>query len=135
MGKALNYDYIEHPIIRPHSMDFRLYQKQIMEVASEANTLVILPTALGKTIISILVAADVLYNYRDLRVLIMAPTRPLVMQHRESFMRVLRLKEKDFCVLTGTTPPAHRKTRWREARLFFSTPQVVRNDLKSGRQL
>ncbi len=133
MEKAQTLEYLEHPIIRPRSVEFRLYQKQIADVASDANTIVILPTALGKTIISILVAANVLYSYRDAKVLVMAPTRPLVMQHRESFTRLLRIGAKDVHILTGTTPPAQRETRWREARLFFSTPQVVDNDLKSGR--
>jgi ERCC4-related helicase len=33
-------------------VEFRLYQKRIAETASERNTLVILPTALGKAVIS-----------------------------------------------------------------------------------
>ena len=38
------------------------------------NTLVVLPTALGKTVISALVCIEYLYNYRRGRVLVMAPT-------------------------------------------------------------
>ncbi|MFQ6076962.1 MAG: helicase-related protein [Candidatus Bathyarchaeia archaeon] len=121
-------------MIWPDSLEFRLYQKRIADVASERNTLVILPTALGKTVISAIVAAEKLYNYRDARVLVMAPTRPLVMQHRESFMRLLKLRESDTVLLTGKTPPHLRRAIWEgEARVFFATPQVVRNDLLEHR--
>lgn len=55
--------------------------------AYEENTMVILPTALGKTVISALVAAEILYNYRKSRILVMAPTRPLVAQHARARAR------------------------------------------------
>jgi Fanconi anemia group M protein len=126
--------HIQHPLIWPGKVEFRLYQKSIAETASERNTLVILPTALGKTVISALVAANILYNYRDAKILVMAPTRPLATQHRETFLKILKLREKDTVVLTGHTPAEHRTAFWRsEARIFFSTPQVVRNDLLEGR--
>jgi Fanconi anemia group M protein len=127
--------YVEHPLVWPNTVEFRLYQKRIAEVAFEKNTLVVLPTALGKTVISALVAAELLYNYRDSKILVMAPTRPLIMQHRNSFMKLLKLREKDVCLLTGKTPPQYRSSIWAgEARVMFSTPQVVRNDLL-GRRL
>ena len=126
--------HVEHPLIWPGKVEFRLYQKRIADVASERNTLVILPTALGKTVISALVAANILYNYRDAKILVMAPTRPLVVQHRETFLKILKLREKDTAVLTGRTPADRRTAFWQgEARIFFSTPQVVRNDLLEGR--
>jgi len=126
--------YLEHPLIWPETVEFRLYQKSIADVASERNTLVILPTALGKTVISAIVAANILYNYRESKVLVMAPTRPLITQHRRTFMRIIKLREKDTVLLTGRTPPSYRRAIWEgEARVFFSTPQVVRNDLLEGR--
>ena len=126
--------HVEHPLIWPGKVEFRLYQKRIADIASERNTLVILPTALGKTVISAIVAANLLYNYRDAKILVMAPTRPLVMQHRETFLKILKLREKDTVVLTGHTPADHRTAFWQgEARIYFSTPQVVRNDLLEGR--
>jgi len=126
--------HFEHPLIWPKTVEFRLYQKRIAETATQKNTLVILPTALGKTVISAMVAADILYNYRDAKVLVMAPTRPLVVQHRETFLKTLKLREGDTVVLTGRTPADRRSFFWKgEARIFFSTPQVVRNDLLDGR--
>ena len=133
-AETVKPEYIDHPLVWPNTVEFRLYQKHIADAASERNTLVILPTALGKTIISALTAANILYNYRDMKVLVMAPTRPLVMQHRETFLRVLKLRERDTAVLTGRIPAASRRIFWEgDARVFFSTPQVVRNDLLEGR--
>ena len=134
MLEGLGTKHLEHPLIWPETVEYRLYQKRIADTASQNNTLVILPTALGKTVISAIVAAEILYNYRDIKVLVMAPTRPLIMQHRNSFLRLLKLREKDTVLLTGNTPPNHRKFIWdSEARVYFSTPQVVRNDLLEHR--
>jgi ERCC4-related helicase len=134
MVEPSSHEYLKHPLIWPKAVESRVYQKKIADVASEKNTLVILPTALGKTIISAIVAADTLYNYRHTKVLVMAPTRPLVMQHRDTFMKTLKLREKDTVLLTGKTPPNLRKIIWEgEGRVVFSTPQVVRNDITAGR--
>jgi Fanconi anemia group M protein len=134
MLEGYGQGYLENPLIWPGTVEFRLYQKHIADVAFERNTLVILPTALGKTVISAIVAANIIYNYRDAKILVMAPTRPLVAQHRNSFLRMLKLREKDTVLLTGQTPPDHRRLIWEgEARIVFSTPQVVRNDLLEHR--
>jgi Fanconi anemia group M protein len=115
-------------------MELRLYQRRIANEASKRNTLVVLPTALGKTVIAALVAADILYQYRDAKVLVMAPTRPLVVQHRASLLRFLKLRANDAVLVTGKTPPSHRRALWTSpARLFLATPQVVRNDLVARR--
>jgi Fanconi anemia group M protein len=64
----------------------------------------------------------------------MAPTRPLVNQHRNSYIELMKLGEKDTVILTGKTPPELRHTLWlSKTKVFFSTPQVVRNDLKKNR--
>jgi len=122
--------HASHPLIYPDAVEDRLYQRRIAEAARDRNTLVVLPTALGKTVISALVAAYILHNYRDSRVLVMAPTRPLVMQHKESFRRFIRLPEEDFTLLTGKTSADYRMGVWNgSARVVFATPEVVRNDI------
>ena len=127
--------FVSHPLIYPDTVEEREYQRTIAEAAkSGSNTLVVLPTALGKTVISALVAVDILYNYRDKRVLVMAPTRPLCMQHFETFRGVIRLPEDDFVLLTGKTEAAFREAVWNgRSRMVFATPQVVRNDLLAKR--
>ncbi|MFN3621472.1 MAG: helicase-related protein, partial [Nitrososphaerales archaeon] len=126
--------YVSHPLIYPYVVEERLYQRRIAQAASDMNTLAVLPTALGKTVISALVAADILYNYSGKRVLVMAPTRPLVMQHRNSFQRIIRLPAEEFTMLTGKTGAEYRSAIWNgPSRIIFATPQVVRNDiLKNG---
>ena len=122
--------FVEHPLVYPNLVEDREYQRRIVCEARDKNTLVVLPTALGKTVIAALVAADVLYNFRDGRVLVMAPTRPLVVQHKRTFQSVIKLPEEDFSLLTGRVPSYVREGVWRGgSRLVFATPQVVRNDL------
>lgn len=127
--------YVRHPVIWDNTIEYRLYQKNIADSAARSNTLVILPTALGKTVISILVCAEALYKHRNKRVLVMAPTRPLVAQHLRLFSSVLKILEEQVVSVTGKTPPETRRAVWDKAdvRLIFATPEVVKNDLNEGR--
>jgi ERCC4-related helicase len=128
-------NYVEHPLLCNKLIEFRLYQNKIAEASRQKNTMVILPTALGKTIIALLVSADILHDYRDKRILIMAPTRPLVSQHMSSFISRLKILEEHMGVITGKTPPEARLALWnkKEMRLLFATPEVVKNDIKESR--
>lgn len=123
------------PLIYNESIEFRVYQKNIADSAYDKNTLVILPTALGKTVIAVLVSAHTLYNHRCKRVLVIAPTRPLVVQHMKSFFSVLKISQDQLTEITGKTPPLPRRAIWnnRDIRLVFATPEVVRNDLQDNR--
>jgi ERCC4-related helicase len=127
--------FTNHPLLRKNILQFREYQKNISTTALRKNTLVILPTALGKTVISLLVAVNTLYNYRNKRILILAPTRPLVNQHWKSFVSYLKLLDEQTVVVTGKIPPYARSIIWNrnEIRLVFSTPEVVRNDIRENR--
>jgi len=128
-----NIDGGSNPLVRYDQIERRIYQETIASKATLRNTLIILPTALGKTVITALAAAHFLYNYRRGRVLVMAPTRPLVMQHRDAFLRVLKIPGGEAAVLTGKTPKRNREAIWRgNCRLLFATPQVVKNDLIRG---
>src|SRR5918994_1392053 len=127
--------FTNHPLLRKNVLQSREYQKNISRHALSKNTLVILPTALGKTIISLLVSVNILYNYRSKRILILAPTRPLVNQHWKSFMSYLKFLDEQMAVVTGKIPPYARSIVWNrnEIRLVFSTPEVVRNDIREKR--
>ena len=111
----------------------RAYQKKIAEVATSTNTLVVLPTGLGKTIIAIMVAAKMLERNPQSKVMVLAPTRPLVLQHRRAFGEGLRLPESEMATLTGTVDPGDRELLWMRSRLIFATPQTVYNDVRHGR--
>lgn len=127
--------FIQHPLIRPESLESREYQLAITVHALEQNTMVVLPTGLGKTAIALLVAASRLLNHQG-KVLVMAPTRPLVEQHFRFFSKFLQTKEGEpfpAVLFTGDTPPAERKAGWEQATLCFATPQVIKNDCIAGR--
>ena len=129
--------YFDRTLIRKRSIEFRSYQNNISESVrnKHKNTLVILPTALGKTVIAILVCAEFLYNYKSKRVLVMAPTKPLVAQHMSSFFSVLNIPEEGIAVVTGKNLAPTRMAIWnrKEIRLVFATPEVVKNDLAENR--
>ena len=127
----MNMSYFNHPLIRKNFLRLREYQKIISNSALNKNTLVILPTALGKTIISLLVSVNILYTHKEKRILILAPTRPLVNQHWDSFMSNIKLLDEQAVVVTGKIPPHARTIVWnnKTIRLFFSTPEVVKNDI------
>ncbi|NLD56617.1 MAG: DEAD/DEAH box helicase, partial [Methanomicrobiales archaeon] len=131
-------EYISHPMIRPESVEKREYQLAIAMKALDANTMVILPTGLGKTAVALLVAASRLYNDGG-KILVLAPTKPLVEQHLRSFERYLNLKagkdpeESPFVMFTGDAPPAERTADWERATVILATPQVIKNDLIAGR--
>lgn len=134
-GQHPDSHYIIHPLIYERSIESRAYQKNIAESAFDKNALVILPTSLGKTIIAIMLTARTLYTYRRKRVMVVAPTRPLVLQHMKSFFSVLKLSQDKIAEITGKTPPLPRTAIWnnRGIRLVFATPEVIRNDLQDNR--
>ena len=111
----------------------REYQQKIADVATAKNTLVVLPTGLGKTMVAIMVAARVLEKNEKAKVMILAPTRPLVIQHYRTFKANLTLEDSDMAVLTGTVEPGEREVMWLRARAVFATPQTVYNDVRLGR--
>jgi ERCC4-related helicase len=117
----------------PNSLQPREYQQRIAEAASQANTLVVLPTGLGKTLIALLVAKIRLEKFPNGKIVVLAPTKPLVLQHCNSFKEILSLQPKDVVLLTGEIPPEERSYLWRRSRFVFATPQTVRNDMRHGR--
>jgi Fanconi anemia group M protein len=110
----------------------RLYQELIASTAIKKNTLCILPTGLGKTFVAILVAGYRLEKFPKSKILMVAPTRPLVNQHFRVFKKSLILKEDEFVALTGKIHADDRKVFYQRGRLFFATPQLIRNDIESG---
>lgn len=118
------------------TFDHREYQVAIATQASQRNTLVILPTAMGKTVIALQVAINRLMLYPWGKVVVLAPTRPLVHQHIKSFTRFLdvagRGKEFFACQeLNGKVSRDKRVALFKRANLIFATPQTLQNDLAS----
>ncbi len=123
--------YIEHPLIRPNSAEARIYQQVLAaDVLKKGNTMIVAPTALGKTIIAILVAADRLQKFKGSKILILAPSKPLTIQHEENFKHFLNVP----CTsITGAVKTDEREKRWRESQVICATPQTVESDLLNER--
>ena len=116
-----------------HGFKPRLYQQTILDTAVKKNTLVVLPTGLGKTNIAILLAANRFKNYPNSKILVLAPTRPLCDQHVDSMKKHLRVKEEEVQLFTGMIRPAKRAELWRDSRIIISTPQGLENDIISNK--
>ncbi len=95
-------EYVTHPLIRENTIERRMYQISIAATALTKNTLVVIPTGLGKTTIAALVIASRLLN-EDGKVLFLAPTKPLVEQHARFLKKVLKVEE--IVSLSGEVPP------------------------------
>ncbi|MFQ6060348.1 MAG: DEAD/DEAH box helicase, partial [Thermoplasmata archaeon] len=111
------------------SVEEREYQLKIAEEAARQNTIVVLPTGLGKTIIGCFVIAKRLDSVGG-RALVLAPTRPLVEQHANALRKFLTLGSAS--CLTGQLSKKKRASLWSVSRIVVSTPQVAVNDMRSN---
>src|SRR3989344_5907492 len=111
----------------------RDYQQKIFETAKNRNTLVVLPTGLGKTLIALLLAIERLKKHPGSKILFLAPTRPLAEQHYAYFTKYLPELFADLQLFTGEVPAEKRQEIWQTAEVIFSTPQCVANDLEKYR--
>jgi len=123
-------EYIAHPLVKPGTVEKRVYQLNLASAALKESSLVVLPTGLGKTIIALLVIVQRLGKGK---ILMLSPTKPLVEQHAAFFKSVLKLPEEQIITFTGSIPPAKRMEMWNGAKIIVSTPQVIENDLLSRR--
>lgn len=124
--------HVTHPALKPDVVEFRGYQANLARIAGKQDTLVVLPTGMGKTVVALLALADALRDGAQ-RILLLAPTRPLVDQHGGFFASVLaepwaaRVK-----AVTGHVTPERRQATYGDPGLIVATPQVIQNDVLSG---
>ncbi|KAL2650513.1 hypothetical protein R1flu_018641 [Riccia fluitans] len=118
--------------IYPANVPHRIYQFDITKVALFSNTLVSLPTGLGKT----LIAATVMYNYFRWfptgKIIFAAPSRPLVVQQIEACHNMVGIPQDMAIDMTGDMSPLVRAENWQSRRVFFVTPQCLEKDIESG---
>lgn len=110
----------------------RAYQQAILETCKEKNTLVVLPTGLGKTLIALMLAIDRIIKFPGEKILFLAPTKPLAEQHLEYFKKYLPELFATMELFTGSVPAPTRRKLFQNADIIFSTPQCIANDLKNG---
>jgi ERCC4-related helicase len=103
----------------------REYQRKIIESAqANGNTLVVLPTGLGKTLIALS-----LMEKTPRKCVFLTPTKPLARQHIQTVAEVLGKVEGGSALVTGEFPPKKRAELYRN-KIISSTPQTIRNDMK-----
>ena len=123
---------VSQEFIKPGTVERREYQINIAESAAKDNTLIVLPTGLGKTIIALILIAKELKRENN-KILFLAPTKPLVTQHSQFLRELLTIDDESIVIFTGEISPAKRKEMWANSRIIVSTPQVIENDLISKR--
>jgi ERCC4-related helicase len=128
------FDYMKGAVWKyPSNYPVRDYQLNICKECLFKNTLVALPTGLGKT----LIASVVMFNYYEWFpygiVIFMAPTRPLVTQQIRACHSVVGIPESDCAHIEGSVSVKCRDAVWKEKRVVFCTPQTLNNDLNAGR--
>ncbi|KZC12910.1 PREDICTED: Fanconi anemia group M protein [Dufourea novaeangliae] len=118
--------------IYPENYPVRDYQFNIVQACLYSNTLVCLPTGLGKTFI----AAVIMYNfwrwYPCGKVVFLAPTKPLVAQQIYACYDVMGIPSTETIELTGAVNQKQRELAWIKKRVIFGTPQIFRNDLEKN---
>lgn len=122
LGAAFN-------LINLDGIEFREYQSSIISgIRENGNTLVVLPTGLGKTFIAAAVIAEVLASGK--KAMLLAPTKPLSEQHYSVLAGLLKIPSGEILLLTGSIGKKSRKALEANARVIIATPQTVSNDLK-----
>lgn len=125
--------HIQHAALQEEAIEFRGFQANLARIAGERDTLVVLPTGLGKTVVAVLALADALEGGAE-RVLLLAPTKPLVEQHAAFFAAVLAPPWNERVqALTGHIGPKDRAAAYQRPGVYCATPQVIENDIVAGR--
>jgi ERCC4-related helicase len=122
--------FVGHPLLAPGVIRALPFQLDFARIGLSEDLLVVLPTGLGKTVIAALLGAELLRRDTG-RVLFLAPTRPLVLQHAQAFARWLPTVPR--AVFTGAVKKPVRAGGWENAEAVFATPQIVARDLAEGR--
>ena len=117
--------YLESNLLKPNSIETREYQISLASEAKNQNSLIVLPTGLGKTTVALQVILEIL-SQRKGGVLFLAPTRVLVNQHFE-FLKE-RVLLDDIGIVTGEDLLPKRKRSWINS-IVCATPEITRNDL------
>lgn len=116
-------------LIDTDMIEKRRYQFNIFSEIKDKDSLVVLPTGLGKTAIALYLICDLVEKGEQ--VMMMAPTRPLCQQHLDFLAEHTSIEDEDLILITGELyDQKEREELWgRDHEVFIATPQTVNNDL------
>ncbi|KZW01967.1 P-loop containing nucleoside triphosphate hydrolase protein [Exidia glandulosa HHB12029] len=117
--------------IYPLNREKRDYQRAIAEAALFENTLVALPTGLGKTFIAGVVMLNFYLWFPTGKIIFVAPTKPLVAQQIVACHEVCGIPGQDAAEMHGEIKASKRALLWEQKRVFYMTPQTLQNDITS----
>jgi len=90
----------------------REYQRNIIQTAVLRNTLVSLPTGMGKTFIAAVVMFNYLRWFPGKIVVFLAPTKPLAKQQVDAVYQLVGIPKSMTTLMTGDCSPELRKNQW-----------------------
>jgi len=114
-------------------ISLREYQENILRSCLNENTLIILPTGTGKTLIAFFTIIKRFEQFPDKKAFFLAPTKPLVQQHYNNFIKFFPEYKEKAIFITGETHPERREYLYKQVKIIFVTPQTLQNDLINGR--
>ncbi|CCE64726.1 hypothetical protein TPHA_0I02220 [Tetrapisispora phaffii CBS 4417] len=117
--------------VYPTNFEVREYQYNIVKKALTENVLCAIPTGMGKTFIASTVMLNFFRWSETGKIIFTAPTRPLVAQQIKACLGITGIPYDHSAILLDKSRK-NREEIWKEKRVFFTTPQVVENDLKRG---
>ncbi|MCD6480961.1 MAG: DEAD/DEAH box helicase family protein [Thermoplasmata archaeon] len=124
---VISEEFVEMENLKKNSIVSREYQINIFNAIKNRNSMVVLPTGLGKTMIAAMMVA---YHVGRGKILFLAPTKPLCEQHYETLKRVLTVDE--IYLVTGEkTRKKQRLEIYKKARIIVATPQTIENDMEN----
>lgn len=132
---------LTHPLFKlrlVHDQDFIEYRKYLMmavEKSLTGNTLIFLPTSLGKTYLALIVMGYELHYELQrnsmAKILFVAPTVYLVNQQYQ-LARNIFIDQIVINQLTGEVNAKKRPKLWQEASIIFATAETILSEINKG---
>ncbi|MFX0210734.1 MAG: ERCC4 domain-containing protein [Candidatus Hodarchaeota archaeon] len=107
----------------------RSYQQIIFGEVASKNSLVVLPTGLGKTVIIAYLIAHTLSKKIEHKILLLTPTRPLVHQAARMMREFIDIDPDFVLEVSGEISASKREKLYLDAQIVVGTPQTIRNDI------
>ena len=123
---------ITHPNLSSQDIEARAYQLMALNNILHSSTLLVLPTAMGKTPIELMAIADKMHQFPDKKVIFVAPTKPLLALHYKEAKNFLNIPDESIIMINGGINWKKRQEMAKNAKLILATPQVIRNDVNRG---
>ena len=116
-----------------HGIESRIYQEMLFAESVGQNSLIVLPTGLGKTIVMLYLVGYYLNLSKERKILVVTPTKPLVHQITETFKKHLDYDPDFILEIDGSVNPEKRAKLYLDGKVIISTPQTLANDFLADR--